>query len=133
MCPDAELLSAWNDDEVPAPWSERISSHVADCPSCSGKVRSWRQLSGRMRSAGGIDEAAMVSRIRDRLDESIANPVLAASRRGRGLSIASPRRASPFTLPLPLAAAAALALLFTGAILGGLSGGFFAGSAAFTI
>lgn len=130
MCPDAELLCAWNDGEVPAPWSERIASHVADCPSCSGKVGSWRKLSGRLRSAGGIDEAAAVSRIRARLDEGVAEPAMAGSRRGRGLSIASPRRAGPFTLPRPLAAAAALALLFTGAILGGLSGGFFAGSAA---
>jgi len=129
MCPDAELLSAWTDAEVPVPWADRISSHVAACPSCSKKVEAWRALSQRLHSAGTMDEAAMVARIRDRLDEDLRAPGKVPPRPSRSLRPSTRGPAKPLTLPLPLAAAAALALFFVGGLVGGYSGGFFSTAA----
>lgn len=120
MCPDADLLSAWKDGEVPAPWAERIASHVAACQNCASRVARWEELSARVRGEGRAAEVTMVARVRERLEASIE-----ASRKvtpGPGL-----RR--HLSLPLPLAAAAALALI----LIGGLSGGLLAGSTSSSI
>jgi len=123
MCPDAELLSAWMDGEVPRPWSDRLSAHIGSCASCSAKVESWRLVSAKLKAGEPLDEAALVARLGRRLDASLAE---------RPSAEAGPRLAKPGTSLSPwrglrlqpgLAAAAAFALL----LLGGLSGGLLAG------
>jgi len=103
MCPDAELLSAWTDGEVPSPWKERISKHLEGCASCAEKVAGFRRLSMRIRSSGTLDEGVVVARIASRLGVDEARIVVAKGG-SRGLS-----------MPLPFVAAAAVALLVVGA------------------
>jgi len=124
MCPDTELLSAWMDGEVPPPWRDRISAHVDGCEACAKRVSAWKGLSGLLRSSGSFDEAAVVGRIRSRLDDRLG--------RSQGVEV-GPRSgklglfrnlAGKVSLSFPAAAAAALALLLAG----GFSGGLLAGS-----
>jgi anti-sigma factor RsiW len=118
MCPDAELLSAWADGEVPAPWRDRIAAHLEACAPCAARVASWRLLSERLRSDGPRDEAAMVSRIGERIEAALAaDRPMAGSRAG---AVRPRSRVRRFELSVPLAAAAALALVFAGGLSGGL-------------
>jgi hypothetical protein len=34
MCPKQELLSVYFDNEMPSPWKEKVSAHLAICPEC---------------------------------------------------------------------------------------------------
>ena len=120
MCPDAELLSAWVDSEVPSPWNERIASHVAVCPACGGRVASWRGLSERLRVSKGLNEEVLVARIGARIDAELAERKLAPA-----ISLSKqPNPKRRFIVSFPIAAAAALALL----LVGGLSGRFLSGT-----
>jgi anti-sigma factor RsiW len=119
MCPDASLLSAYVDGEVPSPWRERIEEHLTSCPACSARVAAYRGLTETLAGggAGGLDEEAAVERLRARLGASLDRP-LAAPRPSRKLEC--PRGFSPkpalwsrsVSLPLPAVAAAALVIVF---------------------
>lgn len=117
MCPDAELLSAWVDGEVPSPWEERIASHLESCASCSDKVAGFRRLSMRLRSSGQLDESAVAARIAARLG------IEAAAERVQNQKPSLPRSvpalsARRLALSLPVAAAAAVAILAVGMMSG---------------
>ena len=114
MCPDAELLSAWSDGEVPSPWKERISEHLHGCAACSGKVAEFRRLSMRLRSAEGFDEAAVVARVASRLGLEEGDG--AGQKNSRFVVVRpGPRR---LAIPMPAAAAAAAVLIAFGAFSG---------------
>ena len=147
MCPDAELLSAWTDGEVPSPWKERIASHLEGCASCADRVAGFRRLSLRLRSSGAFDESAAVAAVAARLGISVARAGAASHNSQAIESFLSgdepPRAASSSKLSeskrkmqaisLPLAAAAAAAFLVVGLLSGRMlsgSGPFGRGSAA---
>jgi hypothetical protein len=120
MCPDASLLSAYVDGEVPSPWKERIEEHLASCPACSARVAGYRGLAAAL-AEGGLDEAAAVARVRARLGAALDRPLVPASpaRKAEGpMDFASKpalwRRS--VSLPLPAAAAAAIAMVFLAGI-----------------
>jgi anti-sigma factor RsiW len=123
MCPDASLLSAYVDGEVPSPWKERIEEHLASCPACSARVSGYRGLAGALAEGeqGGLDEAAAVARLRARLGAALDQPLLPSrpSRKVEGLKGFSPKpilwRRS-VSLPLPVAAAAAVVIVFLAGI-----------------
>lgn len=123
MCPDASLLSAWVDGEVPSPWRERIEEHLASCPACSARVAAYRGLAGSLAEGarGGLDEAAAVARVGARLGAALDRP-LAPPLPSRKLELPKgfpPRPAlwsRSVSLPLPAAAAAALAIVFLAGI-----------------
>lgn len=108
MCPDPELLSVYADHEVPSPWAEKLEAHLAGCPACAEKLRRYRSLSASL----GADRAA-------------SDPALAAARERirQKLEHAETRVITPrswhrsVNLPLPVAAAAALALVVGTALL----------------
>lgn len=136
MCPEPGLVSAWVDGEVPSPWKERISAHVASCPDCAARVARYRKLSGLLASEGSCDEASVLARLEARLGKRLdvrkaeggtASPARPAAASGLReapdvLSVQDPRpyggpgkghswnRSIP--LPLPVAIAAAAAFLF---------------------
>ena len=126
MCPDAELLSSWVDDEVPSPWKERIASHLDTCQGCAEKVASFRRLSMRLGASGRYDEAAVVARVASRLGIAMAS-ALPSETLAQKSDSPGPRRGK-LALPLPLAAAAAVAFLLVGGITGRLFMGPGAGS-----
>jgi anti-sigma factor RsiW len=129
MCPDRELLSAYVDGEVPSPWRERIAEHLASCPSCASAYEGYAALGRAIRADVPAGEAQALSRVRDRLEASLA-----------AMDDPSPGRVVPFRpalwrrsvrLPLPVAAAAALVALAAGGAATALAFGQRAQGAAF--
>ncbi len=103
MCPDAELLSAYKDGEIPEPWRSRIKSHVEGCQSCSALLASYASLSQSMESdKNAIALESSCASVFSRLEEDAAHrekhmpPTL--------------WWAKSIRVPLPLAAAALLAI-----------------------
>jgi anti-sigma factor RsiW len=50
MCPDAELLSAYFDHEIPSPYAERLAKHVGSCPACQAKLAAFADLRSTLES-----------------------------------------------------------------------------------
>lgn len=114
MCPDAELISAYADGEVPSPWRERLAEHLESCPGCAERLGAFVELGTRLSSAGGGEEQALVERVSTRLAARLAPrfaALQASPRQPLGSSLGRLARRS-VSLPLPLAAAAALVLVF---------------------
>ena len=98
MCPDREILSAFVDGEVPSPWDKKILVHLGSCEACSGVVRDYRTASERLAASSGAEPEEARRAVWSRLSES-------ARQRG-----AEPIWRHRFAVPLPLAAAAILAV-----------------------
>jgi hypothetical protein len=45
VCPDHQLLSVYFDGELPSPWKEKMDAHVAACPQCAGRLKSYQRVS----------------------------------------------------------------------------------------
>lgn len=114
MCPEPGLISSWVDGEVPSPWKERLQAHLEVCPSCSARAKAYQGLSGAL----GLDgaEAAALARIETRLGARLASRLDSSLEAADGLSPAthpgSPLWRRGLVVPLPLAAVAALAIVF---------------------
>jgi len=120
MCPDRDLVSAYVDGEVPSPWRERLEEHLGSCVNCAALAARYSRLGERLRTELASDgvakhEIASLARGRARLDALLEGR--AASRLEEPLRDDSPRSwRRSVSLPLPLAAAAAvLAILLGGA------------------
>ena len=103
MCPDRQLLSVYFDGELPSPWKEKLERHLSGCPSCAGKLESYKAL-----SLGSAADEAAVSAAQERVWRAMQgrfNPAPLTLRRSGGLWR---RRIS---IPVPAAAAAALLLI----------------------
>ena len=98
MCPDAKTLSAYFDRETTEDASARIEAHLADCPACRATMDLFAAQRRVLRSVK--PEPAGESRSLDEFWRYVG--------RSRIQKVAGPRRLS---VPLPLAAAAALALV----------------------
>ncbi len=48
MCPNADLYSAWLDNEVPSPWKEKLEQHLNSCPECASRVSKFKSISARL-------------------------------------------------------------------------------------
>jgi anti-sigma factor RsiW len=44
MCPDPKLISIYIDGELPSPWKEKMTSHLAECPICREKLESFKSV-----------------------------------------------------------------------------------------
>ena len=97
MCPDRELLSAWVDGEVSSPWRESLERHVEVCPSCSDYTTELQSL----RSAFGAD-AVRLEQAAGKARTRVYDGILI------GASARTPVWARRLSIPLPVAAAAAL-------------------------
>ena len=120
MCPDRDLVSAFVDGEVPSPWRERLEEHLASCAKCASLAAKYTALGERLRAELAADDAASLARGRAKLDALLSSraeaevsgmpavggaTILDASRRSWRRSV---------SLPLPLAAAAALLAVLLG-------------------
>lgn len=123
MCPDRGLLSAWIDGEVPSPWNGRIDAHVASCAACAARLKAFRGLSAGLAAEGAAAseaERAMVDRLRESLAPAFSRAAAAQAPARPVLRVATPATAGRpsrpawgrVSLPLPLAAAAAFAVVF---------------------
>jgi anti-sigma factor RsiW len=121
MCPDRDLISAYVDGEVPSPWSERLEDHLGSCPGCAALAKSYALLGedlraetsdlafGNAASSGAAFDAA-VARGRERLDDLLA----ALPSSGPELQERALKRRRSISMPLPLAAAAAVLVILLG-------------------
>jgi anti-sigma factor RsiW len=106
MCPDREILSAWLDGEIDAPWDRALEEHVGACPDCRSRLERLETVRRSLLEAPVPDWRPAMERVRSSLV-------------ARGLARVPPapvwRRS--VSLPLPAAAAAAvLILLLAGAL-----------------
>ena len=104
MCPDLETLSAFLDGEVGEPWNRKISEHLAGCPSCRQSVAEMGQLGRLLHEDPAPDPVEPLARLRGRL-------YVRELKKDYHLPVWRRRLA----VPLPVAAAAAVVLIFLGA------------------
>jgi len=126
MCPDETLLTAYVDDEVPSPWTERIEMHLGQCERCRSRVAQYRALRSALRVADAIDDSHL-QEAAQRIQASLDSRMMELSR--------APHRKSAFerypifympgskriSVPLPVLAASLLLFVF----FAGLAFGFF--------
>ena len=106
MCPDREILSAWLDGEIDAPWDRALEEHVGSCQDCRGRLEHLEAVRRSMLEAPVPDWRPAMERVRSSL---VA--------RGLARVPSAPVWRRRVSLPLPAAAAAAvLLLLLAGAL-----------------
>jgi len=106
MCPDREILSAWLDGEIDAPWDRALEEHVGSCPECRALLERLEAVRRTMLEAPVPDWRPAMERVRSSL---VA--------RGFASEKVAPVWRRRVSLPVPLAvAAAALVLVLAGAL-----------------
>jgi anti-sigma factor RsiW len=100
MCPDAELLSAYFDNEVPSPWSEKLARHIDACPQCQAKLAEYRALTQAIAPRASLpgQDAAKAALLAELGDINVPKRALGGWWK------------HPLQVPLPLAVAALLAV-----------------------
>jgi predicted anti-sigma-YlaC factor YlaD len=103
MCPDREILSAYFDGEIAAPWGREVEAHLAACSLCRGTLAGMENTRRLLRGEEGPEARAPMERVRRRIlaRAGTANPRVSAWRR-------------QVSLPLPVAVLAAALLLTLG-------------------
>jgi predicted anti-sigma-YlaC factor YlaD len=103
MCPEHEILSAYFDGEIAAPWAREIAAHAATCELCRARLARMEDARRFLTEEDDHSWEAPMRRIRQR--------VLAHTRRRGPTAPAWKRRVS---VPLPVAVLAAALLLTFG-------------------
>jgi anti-sigma factor RsiW len=116
MCPDRDILSAWMDGELEAPWSRAVEEHLAACAQCRERLAVLERTRALLRADPEPDLAAPMERVRQSvLAQGLAQPSPVARFWQRKVA-----------LPVPLAAAAVLlVMLLAGALVLALAQGSF--------
>jgi len=110
VCPDRQLLSVYFDGELPSPWKEKMESHIAGCPACARRLETYRRGSlGKAAAAAGEGIAGLES-ARERVWQKLEQRTGADIPRPRAVRGAAAWRRS-ISIPLPVAAAAAVVLI----------------------
>jgi anti-sigma factor RsiW len=106
MCPDREILSAWLDGEIDAPWDRALEEHVGSCPECRVLLERLEAVRRTLLEAPVPDWRPAMERVRSSL---VA--------RGFASEKAAPVWRRRVSLPVPLAVAAGLlVMLLAGAL-----------------
>lgn len=103
MCPDREILSAYFDGEIAAPWGREIAAHVATCELCRERLSRMEETRSLLKEEEAQAWRAPMERVRRR--------ILAHVPQERQRLSAWRRQVS---LPLPVAVLAAALLLTFG-------------------
>ncbi|MBN1834340.1 MAG: zf-HC2 domain-containing protein [Spirochaetales bacterium] len=107
MCPDGELLSAYLDGEVEAPWAGRIQEHLKTCSACRGRLEELRRVRELLRG----DREPEYQEAFERTRAELLSRVWRSYRRGRSFW------RTRVAVPLPAAAAALVLVLGLGVFL----------------
>ncbi|HVO40913.1 MAG TPA: zf-HC2 domain-containing protein [Spirochaetia bacterium] len=103
MCPDRQIISAYLDGEIEAPWDKAIAEHLASCVACRSLYDRMAETKRALREDPVVDVQGSMERVRRQLRERVRPVVREPAVWARRVS-----------LPLPLAALAAALLLFFG-------------------
>lgn len=106
MCPDRQIISAYLDGEIGAPWDRAIAEHVSACSACKSLYDRLAGLRRTLREDPPPDWRAPMERVHRQLRENVPSRVPEPAVWARRVS-----------LPLPVAAIAAVLLLFFGVML----------------
>ena len=111
MCPDRQIISLYFDKELPSPWKEKMETHLESCPKCQAELSRYRQLGENLRDLQEGNMQAAQERVWKKLSapELIVNEGYKTNFYRTKKSIWS----RSITLPLPVAAAAILAIVFS--------------------
>jgi anti-sigma factor RsiW len=106
VCPDREILSAWLDGEIDAPWDRELEEHVSSCPGCRDRIERLEGVRRALLEAATPDWRPAMERVRSSLvARGLANERITPVWRRR------------VALPVPLAiAAAVLVMVLAGAL-----------------
>jgi len=100
MCPDREILSAWLDGEIDAPWDRALEEHVGSCPECRALLERLEAVRRTLLEAPVPDWRPAMERVRSSL---VA--------RGFASEKAAPVWRRRVSMPVPLAVAACLLVM----------------------
>jgi len=106
MCPDREILSAYFDGEIAAPWEREISAHLATCELCRAQLSGMGETRRLLKDEEAQAWRAPMERVRRRILAHVPQDRLKVSAWRRQVS-----------LPLPVAVLAAALLLTFGVTL----------------
>jgi hypothetical protein len=104
MCPDPKLISIYIDGELPSPWKEKMTSHLAECSDCKEK---FENFNGFFNRAEIQEEQKLMEEAKDRVWRKLQlakRPV----QRVRNFNVWQRK----LSIPIPAAAAAAVLLVF---------------------
>jgi len=104
MCPDPKMLSLYKDNELPEPWKNKITDHLAECTECSTHLQNYKNISDKITGITPLIEDNIIReaglRVWQRLPEAVINGEV---RQTKKYSI---------IIPYPLAAAAVAVFVF---------------------
>jgi hypothetical protein len=117
MCPDPQLLSIYMDGELPAPWKEKLESHLAQCSGCREKLESFNRLFEKTGASAQLapSEREMMEAAKDRVWQNL-QPIITEGNAGRRFMPQSDIWRRRISIPLPAAAAAAIVLVILAAL-----------------
>ena len=107
MCPDRQIISAYLDGEIEAPWNAAISEHLASCSSCQAVHARMAETRRALKDEPPVDWRAPMERVRHALRTRVP-PVRLPE---------APVWERKVSIPLPVAALAAAMVLFLGVTL----------------
>ena len=107
MCIDAQMLSAYLDNELAEPYRTQVKEHLEHCPACRHHLEDMKDLGERIRSTEYPEE--MLDRNKDRILS-----MLDAKYFQNGRKIGFFRRRLEVSLPSLVTAAAAVVFIFIG-------------------
>ncbi|MCL1815318.1 MAG: zf-HC2 domain-containing protein [Treponema sp.] len=99
MCPERQILSVYFDGELNSPWKEKLEKHLETCSPCRDHLASYRLTRHKFAETSQSEQSLEQSM--NRVWEKIG-------------FMEKPRRrfwASSITIPIPIAAAAGLAMV----------------------
>lgn len=110
ICPDKIVISEYVDGQLPSPWKEKLEKHLHECPTCNATYEKYTKISTVLKHPCGGDEANF------NYEASFAK-LSAKVKAMKNRSLHEDTGSRQFwqrsiKLPVPMLAAAVLALLF---------------------
>ncbi|MDR1278548.1 MAG: zf-HC2 domain-containing protein [Treponema sp.] len=106
MCPDRQILSVYLDGELPSPWKEKLENHLGSCARCREKLEAYRNMSCLLGKTGNAGPETARERVWLRLQ----------TRAGGAFPRSGNLWRRNVSVPLPVAAAAAIFFIALGAL-----------------
>ena len=111
MCPDRQIISLYFDKELPSPWKEKMETHLESCPKCQAELSRYCHLGKSLKDLqeGNMQEA------QERVWKKLGASELSVNEAYKNTFYRTKKSiwSRSVTLPLPVAAAALLAIVFS--------------------